>query len=658
MVNPNRNPFTIFTTNFELCALFKQIIDADVPLTRESEDRVLSSIIHHPNIIADLTAKETRQLRSLARNITVEPWPIPPDNEHSGFASPSPAKSHKDHPSSTQPIGMSFLPVSRKLNVSLNIPEQFSTSLAPKNIYSLPIPGDPYDPATHGLHSVFPSSSSLSDALPIVPNLIALSDFMPAVSSPFSIRNVSQYVNVPSASLHCSAFGIPVSCESNPPKSVTEPVPLVDTQASVPIVSIPFAASSQKGKGKIVFSGTEKRKHESLDDVDMFSPKLQRKSSLLPPRVKRSRAKTFVTNMSPSTATAKSAPSSSQPLLKKNYSPILLDSNLKADWEVHSKRDLIIEKFINEEDLLAKCNILPLLKDQLLFSMDTFTNGSSRFHKVFIRNRWYAFGLAEINAYLDRPSQVQSVDLDLNLLIAVLTHNKRIAWPENGLKSQELTIVYSILLRLASANWLPAVRVHHFSEQLALLLYKIRNRLTFDLGEIIFSHILAYHVKKKEAKIHLPYPCLIYGLLLAQGFRPYNDEQVTKSDIAYVFDDRLTQFSHYDDRDSLYPSSVPTPPLSAPVLLVPKEVSLSESESAPVTATTAIPKKSPTLLLRSSIASQQATLSGFDKLLEEQLREIFRLETIHANILAASRNRTSAIDDDATSSDSGTPSAR
>ncbi|XP_019153454.1 PREDICTED: uncharacterized protein LOC109149918 [Ipomoea nil] len=422
---------------------------------------------------------------------------------------------------------MSPFLVSRQLNVSLNIPDQFPTPLVSNTISSLPIPGDPYDPATHGLHNVFQSSSNLSNAFPNMPNALP--------------KNVSQFAHASSAPLHCSSFSIPISCASNPLKSVMTPVPLNDTPASVPIVSVPFTDFSRKGKAKIVVSGTEKRKRASLDDIDPLSPKLQRKNSLLPPRITRSQAKTGVTSVSLSVANAKTAPSSSWPKLKKNYSPILLDATLKADWDVHSKRDLIVEKFINEEDLFPKCNILQLLKDQFLFSslskpgsysawltaefytnltVDTFTIGSSRLHRIFIRNRWYTFGPAEINAYLDRPSQVQSADPNLNLLTAVLTHNKQITWPDSGLRSQELTTVYSVLLCLASANWLPVVRVHLISEPLALLLYKIRNRLTFDLGEIIFSHILAYHSKKKEAKIHLPYHCLIYGVLIAQGFRP------------------------------------------------------------------------------------------------------------------------------------------
>ncbi|XP_019190307.1 PREDICTED: uncharacterized protein LOC109184725 [Ipomoea nil] len=302
--------------------------------------------------------------------------------------------------------------------------------------------------------------------------------------------------------------------------------------------------------------------------------------------------------------------------------------------------------------------------------MDTFTTGSTHFQQVFIWDKWYPFGPAEMNEHLGRPTQQKVPDPSLHLLAAALTHNWEVSWPSTGLKSLKLTTVYFVLLRLASANWIPAVCPYFISDQLVLFLYKIRNRKPFNLGEMIISHIMSF-VKKNEAKIHLPYPNLIFGVLKLQGFKPYKDETMIQHDNTYIFDDWLTQNQHYDDRatlSALPASPAPTPPVSAPG-------SSSDTTSAPVSESGAMPKEPPTLLarrkivatvqesiaqLQCSIASQQATISELEKILGAQLQEITRLENIHARILVDNRDvatdtRTYEDEDDSVS---GTPSAR
>lgn len=47
-----------------------------------------------------------------------------------------------------------------------------------------------------------------------------------------------------------------------------------------------------------------------------------------------------------------------------------------------------------------------------------------------------------------------------NSLAGILTHNQIVEWPSTGLRSQNLTTVYSVLLRLATTNWLPSVNAN------------------------------------------------------------------------------------------------------------------------------------------------------------------------------------------------------
>ncbi|XP_019183140.1 PREDICTED: uncharacterized protein LOC109178078 [Ipomoea nil] len=282
--------------------------------------------------------------------------------------------------------------------------------------------------------------------------------------------------------------------------------------------------------------------------------------------------------------------------------------------------------------------------------MDTFTDDSEHFQQVFIRDKWYPFGPAEINAYLGTPNHQAVPYPNPHLLAAALTHNKAVTWPQNGLKSLQLTTVYSVLLCLASANWIPAVRQHFVSDQLVALLYKIRNGLPFNLGDLIFSHIIKTFLKKKEAKVHLPYPSLIFGVLQDHGFKPYKDEVVTPHDNVYLYDDRLTQRDHYDDRASL--SLPPAIAMSTPLVSAP--ATSEDTVSASLPGSRPVPKEP------HSVASQLATISGLGNLRDAQLKEIARMEEIHAQILADTGAASSGSDyeDDDDDSDSGTPSAR
>lgn len=189
--------------------------------------------------------------------------------------------------------------------------------------------------------------------------------------------------------------------------------------------------------------------------------------------------------------------------------------------------------------------------------------------------------------------------------------------PKGGVPSQQLTTVYYVLLRLASTNWLPSVNTHLVSKKMAVLLYKIRNMIDVDLSSIIFSHIMTF-TKKKETKVHLPFPSLIFGILKGQGFEPYNLE----NNGDYFFYPRLSHGKHYDDRFDLNATPVPDGTVhaaSAPVSPI-------ASRSYPVRpASSRIPVEPPVLishrqlassikssmsLIRGSIASQQDAAAG------------------------------------------------
>ncbi|XP_019189392.1 PREDICTED: uncharacterized protein LOC109183785 [Ipomoea nil] len=357
-----------------------------------------------------------------------------------------------------------------------------------------------------------------------------------------------------------------------------------------------------------------------------------------------------------------------------------------SDWSVHATRDFILEKSINVEELTEKCNIVPILRDEYLFAslvhvgpsrwltaefytnltLDTFSEGSPRFQQVFIRDKWYPLSPAVINSYLGTPNHQAAPDPSPNLLAAALTHNKVVTWPNTRLESLKLTTVCSVLLRLASTNWMPAVRHHLVSDQLAALLYKISNRLPINLGDFIFGH-LAQFVQHREPKVHLPFPSLIFGLLQEHGFKPYTDEVVIANASVYKYDDRLTNKDHYDDRATLL--ITPDAPTTTPSVSAP--ASSADTASAPNPRPKTVIKEPQTLMdrcqivltlqasiaqVRTSVASQQIIIDGLEKLLGAQLEEIARMEVIYARIRSNTGAGTGSISE-SDESESGTPSA-
>lgn len=61
------------------------------------------------------------------------------------------------------------------------------------------------------------------------------------------------------------------------------------------------------------------------------------------------------------------------------------------------------------------------------------------------------------------------------------------------------------------------------------------NKIHFDLGGIFFSHVMGFS-KKKDAKIHLPFPSLIFRILKSQGFEPYKNEKLLGISRKYTVD--------------------------------------------------------------------------------------------------------------------------
>nr|GMD54469.1 uncharacterized protein LOC109168966 [Ipomoea batatas] len=287
------NPFEIFTTSYARYHLFRKIIDANSPLSEESENRVLATLKFHQELMDDLSAKESPQLLALSRNVVADPWPLP-ESEAGGEAVDGEAlrASLKLLEKSSQPMvtstpilleGTTSVPVSKLPFFSVDIPRSrsshiplvsaltaslmsasmcFSDSIC---VTPLPVECSVSLPASSSgcfFESAQASASvSLPVSVPYVPSLF-VSQSVPDLSvskfREFHIRDVDQFVGQQGTLVSESGLSIPVSV-SAPSVSVCG-VSFAGTES----VSVSAAPSAKENPHVIPAS---KRKIDDSDEV-------------------------------------------------------------------------------------------------------------------------------------------------------------------------------------------------------------------------------------------------------------------------------------------------------------------------------------------------------------------------------------------------------
>ena len=104
----------------------------------------------------------------------------------------------------------------------------------------------------------------------------------------------------------------------------------------------------------------------------------------------------------------------------------------------------------------------------------------------------------------------------MNVVTVELIGNSVLVWPDlNVLSSALLTTKYSILHRIAIANWMPRLHITTISKDLAALLYAIGTNVAFDMTNVIFQVIVSY-VEAETTIGGLPFFFLIHEVLTVQ----------------------------------------------------------------------------------------------------------------------------------------------
>ncbi|XP_012852510.1 PREDICTED: nucleolar and coiled-body phosphoprotein 1-like [Erythranthe guttata] len=183
-----------------------------------------------------------------------------------------------------------------------------------------------------------------------------------------------------------------------------------------------------------------------------------------------------------------------------------------------------ITAFLHQRKILnlveIACSYDPLVVKEFYANLQTsfLKKNSPNFGKVFVRNAIYSFSPKIINSHLQTPTVIDEDNYgDFTEICKVISGNRLKNWPAHPRKFQvsQLTAFYSVLFRLTVTNWIPSKNVSVVTKPHAVLMYKLGMGLPVDFGKLFFDTI-GHLAQKISPSTHLPYPSLIYSILLSQ----------------------------------------------------------------------------------------------------------------------------------------------
>ncbi|XP_012846970.1 PREDICTED: uncharacterized protein LOC105966942 [Erythranthe guttata] len=203
-------------------------------------------------------------------------------------------------------------------------------------------------------------------------------------------------------------------------------------------------------------------------------------------------------------------------------------------WRLVSRRPFVSERPLGPSfdafgipDLLRSAGVLATVtrfshfESQLIHDFyANLTSGVSDsrscfYERVYVFNRVYEFNPTRIASLFDL-STVGTVapTVDDSDLISTLTGGKMRSWP---LQTTDLTMKYRLLFGIGTTNWFPTAHHGTLNRRRGLLLYYIGSGIPCDLAQFIFEEIVA-EADSKSTAYSLPFPSLIYRLLIDQGY--------------------------------------------------------------------------------------------------------------------------------------------
>ncbi|XP_075491941.1 uncharacterized protein LOC142530064 [Primulina tabacum] len=231
------------------------------------------------------------------------------------------------------------------------------------------------------------------------------------------------------------------------------------------------------------------------------------------------------------------------------YNSKFYTENSFSNWDLYTNREFIEERnadmaafsrnnlieFLNTRGLLSTLSyVLPFCHKAVAEFYGNLSSGvsdprSAKFGKVFVRNKIYNFDPQIINDYYITPSVPEGPPPDLDEVVSVLTGGLIGKFPAHlhKVSATKLTTLYSVLHKVATRNWTLSTNTTVVTKSQALTLFAISND-TLNFGRMVFSTVMQYaDGGLKSSK--LPFPSLIYGILVSQGFVRNVDEGLSDS---------------------------------------------------------------------------------------------------------------------------------
>ncbi|XP_019157188.1 PREDICTED: uncharacterized protein LOC109153779 [Ipomoea nil] len=235
------------------------------------------------------------------------------------------------------------------------------------------------------------------------------------------------------------------------------------------------------------------------------------------------------------------------------YRPQFVSPAAQTKWATMVRRDLIVQRSVDANQLNSVCDILHLLNDvgllktvtdicpySKLLTYEFYCNLNDEIDvltgprpmQIFIRGKWYVFGPDMINKYYGLPAVQEEDVTDWDLVARTLTGGQTTSWPtgdKDYLLSSHLTSRYVILHRLALHNWLPSAHFNTVGKLLAGFLFRNETNMQLDLGKWIYYHVLTL-IHPREQK----------------GLEPMPSEVISPT-LLYTVDKRLLSGDHIRD---------------------------------------------------------------------------------------------------------------
>ncbi|XP_019154258.1 PREDICTED: uncharacterized protein LOC109150728 [Ipomoea nil] len=217
------------------------------------------------------------------------------------------------------------------------------------------------------------------------------------------------------------------------------------------------------------------------------------------------------------------------------------------------RRELIVQRTVDKNQLNSVCDILPLLNEvgllkivtdvcpySKLLTYEFYCNLSDEIDsltgprpmQIFIRGKWYDFGPDVIKKYYGLPTVQEEAITEWDVVAKTLTGGHTTSWPtgdKDYLLSSHLTSGYVILHHLALHNLLPSAHFNTVGKLLAGFLFRIGTKMQCDMGKWIFYHVLTL-VHPREQK----------------GLKPMPSEVISPT-LLYTVDKRLLSGDHIND---------------------------------------------------------------------------------------------------------------